>query len=322
MSTQSEEKVLRKVIITAAITGAVHTPSMSQYLPASPKQIIDDAVKAYEAGAAAVHIHARTEDGMPTPDLKIFREILTGIKKRCNVVICVTTGGAGDLYQRVAVVPEFKPELATLNCGTLNWGMLRPTRIEERQVEPKTKWEQERAKAAAAPGLEAGAIFMNPFVAIGRYAELQKEANSKPELEIWDIGQIATVKALIEHAYITRPPHIQYVMGMGSGMPATAATLIYALEETRRQIGPEFTWSVAALGRDQLPLGAVALAIGGHVRVGMEDSLYAGYGRFARSSADQVERVVHMAKQLSIAPATPDEARKMLGLKGNDQVNF
>lgn len=324
MSLQSEEKVLRKVIITAAITGAVHTPSMSQYLPASPQQIIDDAVKSYEAGAAVVHIHARTEDGMPTPDLKLFREILSGIKKRCPVVICVTTGGAGDLYQRIAVVPEFKPELATLNCGTLNWGMVRPTRLAERQIEYKTKWEQEGARMAAAMAgkLEAGAVFMNPFVAIQRYAELDKENNVKPELEIWDVGQIATVKALIEHEYISRPPHIQYVMGMGSGMPATAATLIYALEETRRQIGPEFTWSVAALGRDQLPLGAVALAIGGHVRVGMEDSLYAGYGRFARSSADQVERVVQMAKQLSIAPATPDEARKMLGLKGIDKVNY
>jgi len=321
MTSETEEKVLRKVIITAAITGAVHTPSMSQYLPASPKHIIEDAVKANEAGAAVVHIHARTEDGMPTPDLKIFREILSGIKNRCNVVICVTTGGAGDLYQRIAVVPEFKPELATLNCGTLNWGMIRPTRLEERHIEYKTKWEQAMASAPP-PKMEAGAVFMNPFIAIGRYAELQKEANSKPELEIWDIGQIATVKALIEHGYISRPPHIQYVMGMGSGMPATAATLIYALEETRRQVGPEFTWSVAGLGRDQLPLGAVALALGGHVRVGMEDSLYAGYGRFARSSADQVTRVVQMARQLSIYPATPDEARKMLGLKGIDKVNF
>ena len=264
MALQENEKVLRKVIITAAITGAVHTPSMSEYLPASPQQIIDDAVKSYEAGAAAVHIHARTEDGMPTPDLKIFRDVLSGIKQRCPVVICVTTGGAGDLEQRIAVVPEFKPELATLNCGTLNWGMIRPTRLAERQIEYKTKWEQEAAKmrANAGPSLAAGAVFMNPFVAIQRYSEIQKENNTKPECEIWDVGQITTVKALIEHEYIAKPAHIQYVMGMSAGMPANPATLVYALEETRRQLGSEFTWSVAALGRDQLPMGAVALALG------------------------------------------------------------
>lgn len=317
----SEEKVLRKVIITAAITGAVHTPSMSDYLPASPKQIADDAVQACKSGAAIVHIHARTEEGEPTPDLKIFREILSSIKSRCDVVICITTGGAGDLYQRIAVVPEFKPELATLNCGSLNWGMIRPTRLQERNIKFKTQWEVERAKAAPV-GLEGGAIFPNPFNAIQHYAQLDRENNSKPELEIWDVGQIATVKALLNNAYIDSPPHIQYVMGMGSGMPATVPTLVYALQETKRQVGDEFTWSVAALGRDQLPLGVVALAMGGHVRVGMEDSLYAGYGRFARSNADQVERIVDVAKQLSVEPATPDEARAMLGLKGLDKVNF
>jgi uncharacterized protein (DUF849 family) len=317
----SEEKVLRKVIITAAITGAIHTPSMSEHLPASPKQIIEDAVKANEAGAACVHIHARTEDGMPTPDISIFREILSGIKKRCNVVICITTGGAGDLYQRIAVVPEFKPELATLNCGTINWGMIRPTRLKERNILYKTQWERERAEYVPSD-LAAGAVFMNPFIAIEHYAKLDKENNSKPECEIWDIGQIATVKALLDNGYIEKKPHIQYVMGMGSGMPANVQTLVYALGETRRLLGDDFTWSVAALGRDQLPLGVVALAIGGHVRVGMEDSLYAGYGRFARSNADQVERIVKVAKQLSIEPASPDEARQMLGLKGLDKVNF
>jgi uncharacterized protein (DUF849 family) len=317
----SEEKVLRKVIITAAITGAIHTPSMSDYLPASPKQIADDAVRACESGAAIVHIHARTEEGEPTPDLKVFREILSSIKSRCSAVICITTGGAGDLYQRIAVVPEFKPELVTLNCGSLNWGMIRPTRLQERQIKFKTRWEKERAKAIPV-GLAGGAIFQNPFNAIQHYAQLDRESNSKPELEIWDVGQIATVKALLDNEYIDRSPHIQYVMGMGSGMPATVATLVYSLQETKRQIGDDFTWSVAALGRDQLPLGVVALVMGGHVRVGMEDSLYAGYGRFARSNADQVERIVNMAKQLSIEPATPDEARRMLGLKGLDKVNF
>jgi len=309
----TDEGILRKVIITAAISGAVHTPTMSDYLPLTPEQIIDDAVRSHEAGAAMIHIHARKpENGEPTPDLKIFREILSGIKKRCNAVIIVTTGGAGTIEERIAVVPEFKPEMATLNCGSLSGTAID---IWERlKGKFKYEWEDQRLQ-------RMDRIFTNTFQMMHDYSKADRENNTKPELEIWDIGQIGAVKFMLDHGWVDRPIQIQFVMGSMTGMPATASTLLLALEEAKRQLG-EFTWAVCVAGRDQFPIAAISLAIGGNVRVGLEDNLYCGYGRMTTSSAEQVERVVRMARELSIAPATSDDARQILGLKGLDKVNF
>ena len=311
----TEEKVLRKVIITAAVTGAVHTPTMSEYLPITPQQIADDAIRAYEAGAAIVHVHARNpETGEPSADLNLFRDILTKIKSKCDCVICITTGGAGNVEQRIAVVPEFKPELATLNLGSLNGGI--PPQLSEQQKQQfKFSWERERVDKVP------GVVFENTFQMIETYARKERENNSKPELEIWDVGQIQAANWLLERGYVERPPRIQFVMGSTTGVPATVNALLFVYEEARRLLG-DFTWSLAVAGRAQLPMSAVALAMGGDVRVGMEDSLYAGYGKLCRSSAEQVEKVVTIARQLSIEPATPGEARQILGLKGLDKVNF
>jgi uncharacterized protein (DUF849 family) len=308
-----EEKVLRKVIITSAITGQGATPVMSPYLPLTPKQIADDAVKAWEAGSAIVHIHARKpETGEPTPSLDIFREIVTDIKKRCNVVINITTGGAGTPEERIKVVPEFKPELATLNCGSLS-GTAIP--VYER-MKDKIKYEWEKKFLA-----REEFIFENTYKMMREYSQACRENNTRPELEIWDIGQISAVKYMIDRGYVDTPVHLQFVMGALSGMPATISTLVFVYERTRETIG-NFTWSVAAVGRDQIPVGAATLAMGGHVRVGLEDSLYAGYGRLARSSAEQVEKIVKIAAEMSIKPATPDEVREMLNLKGIEKVNY
>ena len=309
----SEEKILRKVIITSAITGAGPTPTMSPYLPITPKQIIADAVAAYNAGAAIAHIHARNpETGEPTPDLKIFREILEGIKAETDMVICITTGGAGNWDERIAVVPEFKPELATLNCGSLSGTMEHV--YEKIKNDLKYDWEHEHIG-------RDHFVFENTYRQMKKYATLDAESGTKPEIEIWDSGQISNVQWLLERGYVKKPVHLQFVMGALSGMPAHPETLTYIYEQTVKAIG-DFTWSVAAVGKDQLRMAAVTLAMGGHVRVGMEDSLFCGYGRMARSSAEQVERVVTMAKQLSIEPATPAEARQMIGLKGSQGVNF
>jgi uncharacterized protein (DUF849 family) len=309
----SEEKILRKVIITSAITGQGATPVMSEFLPLTPQQIADDAVKAYEAGAAIVHIHARKkESGEPTPSLAVFREIVTDIKKRCNVIINITTGGAGTPEERIKVVPEFKPELATLNCGSLSGTAIQ---VYER-MKDKIKYEWELAFLA-----REEFIFENTYKMMRLYSQACRENNTKPELEIWDLGQISAVKFMIDRGYVDTPVHLQFVMGALSGMPATIGTLVFVYERAREVLG-NFSWSVAAVGKDQLPVGAAALGMGGQVRVGLEDSLYAGYGRLAKSSAEQVERVVKIARELSIHPATPDEARQMLGLKGIDKVNY
>ena len=153
------------------------------------------------------------------------------------------------------------------------------------------------------------------------YSQACREANTRPEMEIWDTGQISAVKFMIDRDYVDTPVHLQFVMGALSGMPATISTLLFVYERTREVLG-NFTWSVAAVGKDQIPIGAATLALGGNVRVGLEDSLYAGYGRLARSSAEQVERIVKIANEMSIKPATPDEVREMLKLKGIDKVNY
>lgn len=310
----SEEKTIRKVIITAAVTGAGPTPTMSPYLPVTPKQIADDAVKAHEAGAAVVHVHVRDpETGQPSPSLSLFREVLEDIRSRCNAVVCITTGGAGTVDQRIAVVPEFKPELATLNCGSLN---ITTAFIYDRLKDKLTHdWEHQHIASEEF-------VFTNSYDMIRRFARIDAENQTKPEIEIWDTGQITAVDYMIKSGMVEQPVHLQFVMGSLSGIAATPDALLYACSRAKEVLGSDFTWSVAAIGRDQLRMAAVTLAMGGHVRVGLEDSLFCGAGRLAKSSAEQVERVVTMAKQLSIEPATPDEARQMLALKGGDKVNF
>jgi uncharacterized protein (DUF849 family) len=312
MAKDSGEKVLRKVIYTAAVTGAAATPTMSEYLPLTPKQIADDAVRSYEAGAAIAHVHARNpENGEPTANLDIFREILSDIKSRTDMVICVTTGGAGTEQQRIAPIAEFKPELATLNCGSTSgnnvpvWEKIRPCKYE---------WEDQRLS-------DDSFVFTNTYKMMREYAQIMKDADTKPELEIWDLGQVGAVAFLISRGYVKTPVHLQFVMGALSGMPAKPGTLVHVLEHTKSLI-KDFTWSVAAIGRDQYYMAATSMALGGQVRVGLEDNLYAAYGKLAKSSAEQVERVVTIGRQFSMEPATPAEAREMLGLKGLDKVNF
>ena len=316
MSLAPGEKVLRKVIITSAITGAAAIPTMSEYLPITPQQIADDAVKSWEAGAAIVHIHARKpDDGEPTADLKIFREILEAIKRRCDAVVCITTGGAGTPEQRIAVVPEFKPELATLNLGSLSVSSSLTMYERLKKKGFKYAWEEKRLSGGE------DAVWANTYKMMRDYAAADRANNTRPELEVWDTGQLSSIKWLLENNLIDRPVHIQFVMGSLTGMSATPATLIYMVQKAKEELG-DFTWSVATAGKDQLPIAAVTLALGGNVRVGLEDNLYCGYGLLAKGSYEQVARVAAMARLLSIEPATPAEARQMLELKGNDKVNF
>jgi len=303
---------MAKAIVTAAITGSIHTPSMSPYLPITPEQIAEHAVRANEAGAAIVHIHVRNpETGQPSQDVNIMREVLTKIKSKCNVVINTTTGGGAGMTneERLRSVPTFKPELASFNAGSINFGLFD---IPERMKIKEWKYPWEKPYLEMTKDL----IFPNTFKSLEEFAQTFKENGTKPEAEIYDSGMINNVAYLLERGYLEKLVYLQFVLGVMGGMPATIENLLFLYETAKRAFGDDFIWSVCAPGRQQLPICTVALTMGGNVRVGMEDSLYAGKRAMAKSSAEQVEKIVRIAKELSIDIATPDEAREILGLKG------
>ena len=307
---------MSKVIVTAAITGAIHTPTMSDYLPITPQQIADHAIAAYEAGAAIVHIHVRDpETGEPSSDMNLFRQVFTKIKGKCNVVICTTTGGGPKRTneERLEVIPTFKPELASFSAGSMNTGNFD---IAERMniKEWKYPWEK--------PFLEKteDSIFPNTFKSLKTFAQAFTLSDTKPEIDVYDCGMINNAAYLIEHGYLKKPVFLQFALGVLGRMPATSQNLLFLYETAKRAFGDDFVWSAA--GSYQLPICTMALTMGGNVRVGMEDSLYAGRGIMAKTNAEQVEKIVRIAKELSIDIATPDDARQILGLKGLDKVNY
>jgi uncharacterized protein (DUF849 family) len=308
---------MAKLIITAAVTGAIHVPSLSPYLPWTPDQIVEDGVKSHAAGAAVVHIHARDpKTGKPSSDFNLFREMASKIQSRCNVVICITTGGSLNMSmeERVKPITVLKPELASLNSGSINFAIYPLT---AKIKEPRFDWE--------IPYLESteDLIFSNTFRTLKYYAKSMYAAGTTPELEVYDTGMINNIKHCIDLGVIRTPIYMQFVLGILGGIPATVENLVFLYQTACRTIGVEnFVWSVCAAGKAQLPLMAVAMAMGGNTRVGLEDNLYTGPGRLAQSSAEQVAIVANIARQLSVEVATPDEARAILRLKGVDKVGF
>lgn len=306
---------MAKAIITAAITGSIHTPSMSPYLPITPKQIADEAVRAYEAGAAVAHVHARNpETGQPTSNVELMTEIVTSIKSRCNVVVCVTTGGGLGMTveERLKPIPALKPELASCNFGSINFNISRGLDAVDTF---KYDWEAKFLEGTK------DMIFPNTFKSLEQYLKTFTENGTKPEIEIYDTGMIYNLAHMIQMGHVKKPVYLQFVLGiLGSIMPSPS-NLIFLYNTAREAIG-DFTWSVCAAGRFQMPMCTISLIMGGNARVGMEDSLYAGKGVIAKSNAEQVEKIIRIARELSVETATPDEAREILGLKGLDKVSF
>jgi uncharacterized protein (DUF849 family) len=304
-----------KVIITAALTGSIHTPSMSPYLPYKPEHMVDEAVRCHQAGAAVVHIHGRdAENGRQTADTDIFRDYMTKIKSKCNVVITPTTGGSPTMTpeERLAVVAALEPEMATFNGGSLNFALYP---ILEKMKDFQFEWEKEFLA-----GTESF-IFPNHFQSLHVYSKTMKEHGTKPEIEIYDVGQINNIAQLIREGYLEPPIYLQFVMGILGGIPATAENLIYMINQAKQLIG-DFKWSVCAAGRFQFNMGIVNVLEGGFWRVGLEDNLYLEKGVLAKSSAEQVEKAVRIIREFGYEPATEDEAREILGLKGIDKVNY
>jgi len=304
-----------KVIITAALTGNIHTPSMSPYLPVTPQQMINEAVRCEQAGATIVHVHARNpKDGKPTTDVEIYREILSGIKAKTNLVITVTTGGTATMTpeERIAVVRELKPEIATFNAGSMNFALYP---VLNKYQEFKHDWEKDFLAATE------GFIFPNTFTSLKVFCKTMYEVGSMPELEVYDVGHLTNLAQILEEGYLKRPVYLQFVLGILGGIPASLDNLLF-LTNTARNLFGEFQWSVCAAGRHQFPMGVANMIQGGYMRVGLEDNLYISRGQLAKSNAEQVEKAVRMAHELGLETASPDDARRQLGLKGRDNCNF
>jgi uncharacterized protein (DUF849 family) len=308
-----------KIIITAAITGSVHIPTMSDYLPITPDEIVEDAVKAWEAGAAIAHIHVRNpENGLPVSDPDLFLEVHSKIKSRCNMILLPTTGGGMNQTTEEKLIPikKLKPEMCSFDPAPFNFGIFQ---IASRFKEFKYEWEKEYLE------LCKNVTFRPTFNDDLIYARTFLEIDTKPEFEIYELGHVSYVKWLMEENLVKLPVHLQFVFGpMVGWMTPSVKHLVLIHDEAKEVLGEEnFTWSVAAGGRYQIPITSTAMAMGAqNVRVGLEDSVYAGKGVMAKASADQVKMVKNVAKEMSLVPATSDEAREILKLKGLDKVNF
>jgi uncharacterized protein (DUF849 family) len=306
----------RKVIITCAVTGAIHTPSMSPHLPITPEEIADAAIGAAEAGAAVVHLHARRpSDGLPDQDPKAFAPFLRVIKQRSNCIINITTGGAPtmSIEERLRPAHHFAPEVASLNMGSMNFGLYP---MLNRFKEFKHAWER--------PYLEGSRdrIFKNTFADIEHILTSCAENGTRFEVECYDIGHLYTLAHFAERGVIKPPFFVQSVFGILGGIGPHPEDVAHMKRTADRLFGNEYRWSVLGAGRNQLPIAAMAAATGGNVRVGLEDSLWIGAGKLAESNAQQVRAARQIIEGLGLDIASSDEARDILELKGGDRVNF
>jgi uncharacterized protein (DUF849 family) len=306
----------RKVIITCAITGAIHTPSMSPYLPVTPEEIADAAVEAAEAGAAIVHLHARDPNtGQPDQRPEAFQPFLGVIKQRSNAVINITTGGAPTMLveERVKPAATFKPEVASLNMGTMNFGLFP---MLNRFKTFKHEWERAYLEGSR------DRIFRNTFADIEYILTTCAENGTRFEVECYDIGHLYTLAHFVDRGLIQPPLFVQSVFGILGGIGGHPEDVMQMKRTADRLFGDQYRWSVLGAGRNQMQIAAMSAAMGGNVRVGLEDSLWIGPGQLAESNAQQVRLARQIIEGLGLAIASPDEAREILALKGGDRVDF
>ncbi|AJC22895.1 3-keto-5-aminohexanoate cleavage protein [Pandoraea pulmonicola] len=306
----------RKVVITCAVTGSIHTPTMSPHLPITPAQIAEAAIAAWEAGAAVLHLHARDpNDGRPTPSADVFREFLHPIHSETDAIINITTGGAHtmDLDQRLEAALAFSPEMASCNVGSLNFGFFP---ILDKIKNWQHAWEPAYLEASR------HAIFRNTFGDIEQLFErLAKPLGTRFEFECYDVGHLYTLKHFVDRGFV-KTPFVQFVLGVLGGIGADPENLTHMKRIADKLFGDDYRWSVLGAGRHQMPLVTQAALMGGNVRVGLEDSLTIGSGQLATSNAEQVWRIRDVLERLGLEIATPSEAREMLGLKGKEKVTI
>ena len=312
------EKIpVAKIIISCAITGGIHTPSMSPYLPITPEQIASESIAAAEAGAAIIHLHARNpETGEPTPDPAMFMRFLPIIKQSTDAVLNITTGGGLNmsLEERLAAPMAAKPEMCSLNMGSMNFNI---SDAGARVKEWKFAWEK--------PYLDRteNFIFRNTFKDIAGIVEsLGKGHGTRFEFECYDIGHLYNLAYCLDKGIVEPPLFVQSIFGITGGIGADTANLQFARETANKLFGDQYVWSVLAAGRHQMAFTTMAGILGGNVRVGLEDSLYIAKGQLAKSNAEQVSKIRRILEDLSLEIATPTEARAILNLKGGDRVGF
>jgi uncharacterized protein (DUF849 family) len=305
-----------RVIITCAVAGSIHTPSMSPYLPVTAEEIADAAVEAAAAGAAIVHLHARNpDDGRPDQSPDAFAPILRSIKQRSNAVLNLTTGGSPymPVEERVRPSAAWQPEVASLNMGSMNFGLFPMLKRFK-----NFKFEWERAMLEGSHDL----VFRNSFKDIRYALDTLNEAGTRYEFECYDTSHLHYLAYFLSEGLVKPPLFIQTVFGLLGGIGAHPDEVLHMKRTADRLFGTDFRWSALGAGRSQMPIAAMVAAMGGHVRVGLEDSLWLGKGQFAASNAEQVKRVRQIVEGLGLTIATPDEAREILLLKGADRVAF
>ncbi|CTQ34597.1 3-keto-5-aminohexanoate cleavage protein [Jannaschia rubra] len=306
----------RKTIITCAITGAIHTPSMSPHLPVTPDEIARAAIDAHEAGAAIVHLHARDpEDGRPDQTAEAFEPFLRTIKEQAACIVNITTGGAPtmSIEERIRPAATWKPELASLNMGTMNFGLF--PMLGRFADDLKHDWEKTYLS-------NRDIVFRNTFGDIEHIVTTLGANGTRFEFECYDTSHLYNLKYFLDAGLVKAPLFIQTVFGLMGGIGAHPDDVWHMKRTADRLFGDQYRWSVLGAGRNQLNIAAMSAAMGGHVRVGLEDSLWAGPGRLAESSSEQVRAARQIIEGLGLSVATPDEAREILHLKGADGVAF
>jgi uncharacterized protein (DUF849 family) len=307
----------RKVIITCAITGSIHTPSMSPYLPITPDQIAEQAITAAQAGAAILHLHARDPvDGRPSFEPSVYRQFLPRIHAATDAVINITTGGSitMTLDQRLAAALDISAEMSSCNMGSMNFAIFP---VLDKMKDFKHPWERDFIEGTRS------SIFRNTFADIEQVLErLGKVHGTRFEFECYDVGHLYTLKHFVDRGLVQGPIFLQFVLGVLGGIGPDPENLVHMKAIADKLFGTSYQWSVLGAGRHQMPLITQAALMGGNVRVGLEDSLSAGAGRLATSNAEQVTLIREVLERLGFEIATPDEARAMLGLKGRTTVRL
>jgi 3,5-dioxohexanoate:acetyl-CoA acetone transferase len=310
-------KAGRKVIITCAVTGSIHTPTMTPYLPITPDEIARASIEAAEAGAAIIHLHARDpSNGRPTPSPDVFMQFLPRIKQNSDAVLNITTGGGHGmtLEERLAGALRAKPEMATCNMGSMNFGLYP---MLDRYKEWKYDWEPKHLEGSR------DFIFRNTFKDLEfLMRELGEGCGTRFEFECYDVGHLYTLAHFLDRKLVKPPLFVQTIFGILGGIGADPENVVHMKRIADKLFGDQYHWSVLAAGKHQLPFVTLAAIMGGNVRVGLEDSIYVGKGKLAESNAAQVKRIRTILENLSLEVASAQEARMMLDLKGGDQVAF